>query len=183
MPNALVMTLYNELEHLLLCGDSTFINNGPVLLKEFLLKPGFFEGVETVPAIGKNYTRKKIIGEPNKHVIRFMEWPAGYFLLPHEHHGRPCFELLVEGLLMIDDWKVEKNSDDYYTLEKIKEYTVKPGQAGVVDPAITQVHSVLSIERSKSLHVYPLDNPRTFCYENISCNGLYKRKEFELKKD
>jgi len=32
-----------------------------------------------------------------------MKWLPEYALLPHEHHGRPCFEVIVKGQLLITD--------------------------------------------------------------------------------
>jgi hypothetical protein len=36
------------------------------------------------------------ISRSDGHVTRSTEWLPEYALCPHEHHGRPCFEVIVE---------------------------------------------------------------------------------------
>lgn len=186
MPNALVQELYDELGNLLAAGDDTFIEQGPLLLQDYMEIDGFFDGVETEPAVD-GYTRTKVIGEPGEHVIRFMEWPENFRLPPHEHHGRPCFEALVDGKLYIADLDAAPVDDDRYTMDVLGGYSVSPGETGVVDPRVSDIHEVHTVNRSRSLHVYPEDNATCTLYEPVDADGatdtLYTSQQVTLRKD
>jgi hypothetical protein len=185
-PNPLVREVYDELGELLDSGDERFVEEGPELLEEAIERDGFFENVETDPATPGEYTRRKVIGDPGEHVIRFMEWPPGYTLCPHEHHGRPCFEVLVEGHLVLSDMEPTKVGENRYTFEVLGSSVTEPGESAVVDPRENEVHAVYSPVRSKSLHVYPDDSWRAFGYEHVEeleQVDHYERREFTLREE
>lgn len=185
MPNELVQELYTELGALLEKGDNTFIEDGPVLLQSYIERDGFFDGVEPEHA-EDGYTRNRVIGGGEacgeEHVIRFMEWPPGYRLMPHEHHGRPCFEVLVDGELHVTDMTAEPVDErtDRYRLEEVGTYTVHPGDAGIIDPRENEIHAVETMDRSRSLHVYPEDNASCAGYVQET-DDLYRRETFSLE--
>ena len=192
-PNPQVRACYERLGTLLEAGDDVFIEEGPTVLQSAIEQPGFFDGVESEHAPPSKYTRRKVIGDFGEHVIRYMEWPPGYSLLPHEHHGRPCFEVLVDGLLSVVDLEPEHVEDDIYTMTVLGTSVTNPGDAAVVDPRENEVHAVYSPVRSRSLHVYPEDNPHAYGYvlqeggdeedgtETHDCEeDLYRRERFAL---
>lgn len=182
-PNPLVREAYDELGDLLAAGDDAFVEEGPALLREAITREGFFEGVTTDPAPPDEYTREKVVGDPGEHVIRFMEWPPEYTLCPHEHHGRPCFEVLVEGHLVLTDLERTRVGDGEYTFDVIDTQVAHPGESAVVDPRESEIHAVYSPVRSRSLHVYPDDNWTAYGYVPIEgCEGdVYERREFRLR--
>jgi hypothetical protein len=184
-PNRLVGALYEELGELLERGDDVFIEEGPELLKDAIEQPGFFDGVETEHAPPGEYTRAKVIGEPGRHVIRYMEWPPEFSLLPHEHHGRPCFEVLVDGLLSVVDMEPQPLDEDRYTMEVVGTEITRPGESAVIDPRENEVHAVYSPVRSRSLHIYPEDNYHACGYvlqeETDRETDIYTRERFELR--
>jgi hypothetical protein len=185
-PNPLVREVYDKLGALLRQGDHVFIEEGPDTLKKAIKQGGFFENVSTDPAEPDEYTREKVIGDPGEHTIRFMEWPPEYALLPHEHHGRPCFEVLVEGQLLVTDFERTQLSDNTYEFNILDTTIVRPGDSAVIDPRENEVHSVYSPVRSKSLHVYPEDNWKAYGYvlqESENNADIYERKEFQLRQD
>lgn len=186
-PNHLVEELYEELGALLEQGDDVFVTDGPELLKDAIEQPGFFDGVETEHAQPGEYTRTKVIDKPGRHVIRYMEWPPEFSLLPHEHHGRPCFEVLVDGLLSVVDMEPQPRGDDRYTMEVVGTETARPGDSAVIDPRKNEVHAVYSPVRSRSLHVYPEDNYHAYGYVLDDDTGqerdIYRRERFELRDD
>ena len=183
-PNPLVREVYDELGALLERGDDAFVEEGPGILQEAITREGFFENVHADPAAPEEYTREKVIGDPGGHVIRFMEWPPEYTLMPHEHHGRPCFEVLVEGELLVADLERTEVGDGKYTFEVLGSTVTEPGEAAVIDPRENEIHSVYSPVRSRSLHVYPEDNWRAYGYvldESENDADIYERREFELR--
>lgn len=186
-PNPEVKRVYDRLGELLDRGDDAFIEEGPAVVQEALTDPDFLDGVRTEPAVD-SYTRAKVIGEPDEHVIRYMEWPPEYTLMPHEHHGRPCFEVLVEGTLALTDMEPREIEDGRYRMD-VGDITVcNEGEAGVVDPRTGQdVHAVYSPERTRSLHCYPDDKFHSYGYvpedESDPSNDYYRRKRFELDED
>lgn len=184
--NERIQDVYDELGELLERGDDVFVEEGPALLREAIDGSGFFDGVETDYAERGTYTRNKIIGEPGEHVIRFMEWPPEYALMPHEHHGRPCFEVLVEGRLVISDLEPTKAGDGEYTFDVIDTTIAEPSEAAIVDPRENEIHAVYSPVRSRSLHVYPDDNWKAYGYVLKGDNedyeeDVYVREEFQLR--
>lgn len=183
-PNPVIREVYEELGALLDRGNDVFVEEGPPLLEEAIGRDGFFEGVTADPAPPDEYTREKVIGDPGEHVIRFMEWPPEYTLMPHEHHGRPCFEVLVEGHLVLSDMKRTSVGDNEFTFEVIDSTVARPGESAVVDPRENEIHAVYSPVRSRSLHVYPEDNWEAYGYvhkkeENNA--DIYERREFQLR--
>jgi len=184
-PNPLVREVYEELGALLERGDDTFVEEGPAVLADASEQDGFFDGVDTEHAPEGEYTRAKVMGEPGEHVIRFMEWPPGYVLCPHEHHGRPCFEVLVDGLLSVIDMEPQPIGEDRYRMEVVGTEITEPGDSAVVDPRKNEVHAVYSPVRSRSLHVYPEDNYHAYGYvldETSQQHGdVYRRERFELR--
>lgn len=184
-PNRLVRELYEELGELLEQGDDVFVEEGPPLLAEAIEQDGFFEGVETEHAEYGDYTRAKVIGDEGRHVIRYMEWPPEYALMPHEHHGRPCFEVLVEGQLLLADMEAERIGEDEYLMDVIGTQSTAPGETAVVDPREGEIHAVYSPVRSRSLHVYPDDSYKGIGYvpkeSDDTDRDVYERKEFLLR--
>jgi hypothetical protein len=186
-PNPLVRETYEALGDLLERGDDAFVEEGPALLAEAIRDPAFFEGVETEHAAPDEYTRTKVIGDEGRHVIRYMEWPPEYALMPHEHHGRPCFEALVEGRLLLSDMEVEPLGEDEYRLSVAGTSTAAPGETATIDPRDCEVHAVYSPVRSRSLHVYPDDNYHGVGYvpaEDPTHDGdVYTRERFLLREE
>jgi len=186
-PNPVVRDVYEELGALLEQGDDVFVEEGPALVTSAMAEPGFFDGVDTEHASPGEYTRAKVIGEPGRHVIRYMEWPPEYTLCPHEHHGRPCFEVLVDGLLSVVDMEPQPVDDEHYTMAVRDAEVTRPGESAVVDPRENEVHAVYSPVRSRSLHVYPDDNYHAYGYELVADGDgrgdrdLYTRERFELR--
>lgn len=185
-PSAAVRDVYEQLGELLERGDDAFIEEGPEIVQDAVEDPEFLEGLSTERATD-SYTRAKVIGEPGKHVIRFMEWPPEYALMPHEHHGRPCFEVLVDGTLFLANMDVTEVENDRYELEVCDTEVCTTGDAGVVDPRTgCDVHAVYSPTRSRSLHIYPDDNYTGVGYvpdEEATEQDLYLRKEFQLREE
>ena len=182
-PNPIVRDVYRELGELLSDGDDMFVERGPGVVQEAIGREGFFDGVSTDFAEEGSYTRKKVIGEPGKHVIRYMEWSSGFSIFPHEHHGRPCFEVLVDGLLNVVNMDAEEREDEGYRLEVVGSEVTEPGDAAVVDPRITDIHAVYSPVRSRSLHVYPDDNHYSYGYvydETRDGEDVYRRRKFTM---
>lgn len=183
-PNPLVREVYDELGALLERSDDAFVEEGPGILQDAITEEGFFENVHTDPAAPDEYTREKVVGDPGEHVIRFMEWPPEYTLMPHEHHGRPCFEVLVEGELLVADLERTEVADGEYTFDVLESTVTEPGESAVIDPRENEIHSVYSPVRSRSLHVYPEDNWQAYGYvldESENDADTYERREFELR--
>lgn len=185
-PSAAVREVYDELGTLLDRSDDAFIEEGPGLVQEAIEDPEFLDGLSTERATD-SYTRAKVIGDPGEHVIRFMEWPPEYALMPHEHHGRPCFEVLVDGTLFLANMDVEEVEDERYEMSVRGTEVCTSGDAGIVDPRDgCDVHTVYSPCRSRSLHIYPDDNYSAFGYvpdESEPERDLYIRKEFQLREE
>ncbi|SFK84087.1 hypothetical protein SAMN04487950_1375 [Halogranum rubrum] len=185
-PNPVVRRLYDRLGELLDESDDAFVEHGPALLRAAIRDPDFFDGVSTEQAPTGTYTRRKVVGDEGEHVIRFMEWPPGYALVPHEHHGRPCFEVLVDGLLTVVNMRPEELDDGLYELTALDTEVVRPGETTVVDPRVSDVHAVYSPVRSRSLHVYPDDASHAFGYcliDESSEDDRYRRLRFDLDCD
>ena len=183
-PNPVVRDLYDRLGELLAESDDAFVERGPALLRAAISDPAFFDDVTTDPAPADTYTRRKVVGAPGEHVVRFMEWPPGYALLPHEHHGRPCFEVLVDGLLTVVNMRPDTVDDELYELTALDTEVVRPGETTVVDPRVSDVHAVYSPVRSRSLHVYPDDAAHAFGYCLVDDGSdRYRRLRFDLDWD
>lgn len=183
-PTDTLKKVYDQLGQLLDRGDNTFIEEGPSIVKDALSDPAFLEGIETESAVN-SYTRAKVLGAPGEHIIRFMEWPPEYTLMPHEHNGRPCFEVLVEGTLVLTDMELIPVSDDRYELKPRAVTVCHEGDAGVIDPRNgNDVHAVYSPERTRSLHIYPDDKYYAYGYvpenPNDPHSDYYLRERFEL---
>lgn len=184
-PNRTVREVYEALGDLLEEGDDVFVERGPALLQEAIEDPAFFEGVDTEHAPPGEYTREKVIGDEGRHVVRYMEWPPEYSLMPHEHHGRPCFEVLVEGQLLLANMAAERVGDDAYEMNLVGTDTTAPGEAAVIDPRECEIHAVYSPVRSRSLHVYPDDSYYGVGYvpKEDAEGDVYTRERFLLKED
>lgn len=185
-PNPIVRRMYDELGELLERSDAAFVEEGPDVVKTAITDPGFFEGVSTEHAEQGTYTREKVIGDSGGHVVRYMEWPPEYALMPHEHHGRPCFEVLVEGQLVLTDLASTAVGENEYTFDVIETTTADPGEAAVVDPRENEIHAVYSPVRSRSLHVYPDDNWESYGYvpkddPTSDAVDVYERQSFQLR--
>ncbi|WP_049923111.1 hypothetical protein [Halopiger djelfimassiliensis] len=181
-PNERVRDTYDRLAALLEQGDDAFIEEGPSILQDAIEDEAFFDGVETEHA-EESYTRRLVHRESDGPVIRFMEWPPEYTLMPHEHHGRPCFEVLVDGQLFLADMEAENVSGNEYELDVIDGTVCGPGEAGVVDPRTgTDIHAVYSPVRTRSLHVYPDDNHYGIGYvPTEASNDRYRSERFQLR--
>lgn len=166
-------------------GDEGFITKGPGIVKEFYTKhPEIFQSLETKHA-ESGYTRKKVICDNGKHAVRFMEWSHGSESPIHEHGGRPCFDIVIEGELVITDLKATKiDEEDKYKLEEVKKYTVGSGEFVIVDHREEiEIHIVKSPNgKSKSLHFYPIDHKSVGVYVKGS-DGNFKREEYPLPDD
>jgi hypothetical protein len=184
-PNEKVVSVYQTLGDLLEEGDDAFIEEGPEVVQSAIEDPAFFDGVSTEHATD-SYTRAKVIGREGEHVIRYMEWPPEYALMPHEHHGRPCFEVLVEGNLFLANMEATDVEDGRYTLDVTDTDVCWPGDAGIVDPRDgSDIHSVYSPVRTRSLHCYPDDNYYGVGYvpADDADGDLYEREKFQLRED
>lgn len=110
-----------------------------------------------------------------------MEWPPEYTLMPHEHHGRPCFEVLVEGTLVLTDMHATRVDENRYELHPGGVTVCTAGDAGVVDPRQgDDIHAVYSPERARSLHFYPDDAHYSYGYVLDDETDTYHRERFEL---
>lgn len=181
MKNPAVRQVYEDLGRLLEAGDDVFIEQGPDLLKQACADPAFLAGVAFVEADGR-YTRTKVIGDPGRHVIRGMVWPGEFYLIPHEHHGRPCFEVVLDGLLKIYYYRAIPKEGEVYELEAMMELLVGTGEHAVIDPRITEVHAVRSMRKSRAIHVYPQDKDVGYGFIRNG-QGLYARRSFPLPDD
>jgi hypothetical protein len=181
-PNECVDAVYERLDALLAEGDDAFIDAGPSVVQDAIADEAFFERVETARATD-GYTRELVYREPDGPVIRFMEWSPEFSLMPHEHHGRPCFEVLVEGHLCLSNMTAREVSAGEYELDIVDTEVCGPGDAGVVDPrGGSDIHAVYSPVRSRSLHVYPDDNHYGTGYvQTDDENDCYERKKFQLR--
>ncbi|WP_435358777.1 hypothetical protein [Haloarchaeobius sp. DFWS5] len=191
-PNDQVRAVYERLGDLVDQSDDAFVEEGPAVLQRAMADPEFFDGVEADHAPSDDYTRTKVVGDPGRHVIRYMEWPPGYSLPAHEHHGRPCFEVLVDGSLHVVDMAAEPvatdaedDTDDRYTLSVVDADVTDPGEAAVVDPRENEVHAVYSPVRSRSLHVYPDDECFSYGYvatgeTTTDGDDVYARERFDF---
>lgn len=171
-------------------GDEGFITKGPRLLKEFYKEySNFLETLATKHA-EEGYTRKKVICDDglegrHSHAVRCMEWAPGAKAPIHGHGGRPCFDIVLVGFIDVIDYAPSRVKDDVYTLKKIREYRVHPGDLVIVNPFVdkSEVHAVMSPEeRSKSLHFYPIDHSSLGVYESVS-DGHYRRVEHAVSRD
>jgi len=168
-------------------GDEGFISEGPKIVSEFYKKhTNIMEKFETKHA-ETGYTRKKVICDNGKHAVRFMEWCPDSKSPVHEHGGRPCFDIIIDGELEIGDFKQVKLKDtkNEYKLEEIKKYKAGVGEFIIVDPEKTgiEIHIVMSPNgKSRSLHFYPIDHRSVGVYEKID-NGNFLREEHSLPDD
>ena len=112
-----------------------------------------------------------------------MEWSPGFFLIAHEHHGRPCFEYIQSGHLEVTNFSDAKRivKDKYRLVQIGKPVNAKPGQFVRVDPRVGDIHSVRAIDRSQSVHFYPDDNFFSYGYEKQNGSEIYVRKKFKLE--
>jgi len=177
--NDIVDALYADLTAVAEEGDAALLDEGPEILQEYIAD-GLLDEVAPEPA-EDGYTRRKIVGgDQDDLVVRYMEWPAEFSLMPHEHHGRPCFEVVTEGELAISDM-VPRAVEDGYEMELQGTYVAGEGDVGLVDPADGEVHAVYSPVRARSIHVYPVDPDTAAGYELVDAEeDLYERRTFTL---
>ena len=177
-----MIELYGILKNLCSQNDQTFLEEGPNKVREYFSRGDLLRGDEFKETLNC-YSRTKIIGQQGKLVIRAMKWPDGFYLVPHEHHNRPCIELLVSGLMTISDIASEHIENNLYSnlygLRILETHELQSGDMAVVDPAVTQIHDIVAIEKCTSLHFYPSDKLTSHKYIEWK-NGLFLRKEFEL---
>lgn len=175
----IVDALYDDLTEVAEEGDAALLDEGPEILQSYI-EDGLLDEVEPERA-SDGYTRKKIIGgDEDDVVVRFMEWPAEFSLMPHEHHGRPCFEVVTDGELAIADMEPQEREDGY-EMELLETYVAREGDVGLVDPEDNEVHAVYSPVRSRSIHVYPVDPDTAVGYELVDAeDDLYERRTFTL---
>jgi len=174
-----LLGLYHELLFLAEKGDEELLNTGPGIVKEACTSD-FIRQLPVAPAFEETYTREKIIGGVDGGlVIRHMEWGPRSFAPPHEHHGRPCFEVLLSGKLLVNDVAATYNKGYTYTLKTVGETRAMfPGDTSIVNP-VTDIHAVYSPVRSRSLHVYPLDRSYCYWYRHLH-NDVFERVKREL---
>ena len=165
-------------------GDDGFISEGPKLLKTFYDKNcANMNAIESDHA-EYDYTRKRVICENGLHAIRCMEWAPGASSAIHEHGGRPCFDIVLEGELEIIDYFVEHIEGEKYNLTEIKRYSAQIGDLVIVNPidSNSEVHTVVNgSRRSRSLHCYPIDHQSLGVY--TSEGDYYVRSECTLATD
>ena len=168
-------------------GDQGFISEGPKIVAKFYEKHSdIIKNFETKHT-ESGYTRKKVICDNGKHAVRFMEWYPKSVSPIHEHGGRPCFDIVIEGVLEVGDFKAVKNKDggNEYKLEEVKRYKAKPSGFIIVDPKKTgmEIHIVKSLnEKSRSLHFYPIDHRSIGIYISNG-DGTFRRENHSLDDD
>lgn len=178
MATTAMNNLYMILENLCSQSDQNFLDNGPDIVKEYFSKGDLLLGNEFEEPSG-SYSRAILIGDVGQFVVRAMSWPNDFYLPPHEHHDRPCIELLVSGFMSVDDIEATKVGDDLYKLRVSKRNILKPGDIAIVDPSITQIHEITTFQQSTSLHFYPSDEKISHRYMQQD-KGLFLREEFKL---
>jgi len=150
-------------------GDGGFIKKGPDIVFSFFKKhPQKLYSLKSKYA-EEGYTRKKVICDDGLHAVRCMEWCPNAVSPIHEHGGRPCFDIVLEGELDIVDYSPNREGNLFRLVEK-KRYSVSVGDFVKVDPFKGgEIHEVINGRvRSRSLHFYPIDHRSL---------GLYKRRK------
>jgi len=179
--NSILDEFYEKVCRVFERGGDVSIREGPDLVANYLNKRAFVEILESRP-VDRGYSRNFLCGGGDKPVIYVMQWSPGYVLMPHEHHGRSCFEFVLSGQHVVSDWMVERKTDDLFHLDLLQTHVVDPGQCAIVDAKHTDVHSVYTPVRSTSLHVYAADYQSSFGYV-LEDDDLFLRREFALKRD
>ena len=160
-------------------GDAGFITEGPLVIEDFYKRHReILESFGTKPAI-RGYTRKKIICENGRHAARCMEWAPDAVSSIHEHGGRPCFDIVLEGRLKIVDYFPERIEGNLFELREVNKYEVGPGEMVLVNPIKdkSEVHMVMnSGVRSRSIHFYPIDHRFLGVYETVGEDKYRKSK-------
>jgi hypothetical protein len=59
--------------------------------------------------------------------------------MPQEHHGRPCFEVLVEGELLVADLERTAVPEAEYTFDVLESTVTEPGESAVIDPRKNEI--------------------------------------------
>ncbi len=172
---------YNEFCELAKQKDSTIVEEGPLIISRYLKNKDILPMLKPKPARDK-YTRNVIIEGHKKPVFIVMEWPAGFRIMPHKHHGRPCFEYVLEGEIVSTEF-TEQKIGEYYELRKLCTKIFAKGTLSVLDPRKTDIHSIYSPVRSITLNIYPCTEYKTTGFVLDYNTGKYIKKEFELTKD
>lgn len=171
--------LYSTLEPLSQ-NSGLFLQEGRRIVKDFYSAYPSLENIEFKGPLFHRYRRTKLFGETG-FVIRLMEWSPRYALPPHEHHGRPCIELLLEGKMTVTDMKAEPEAD-LHKLLVIETHELSPGAIASIDPQVTDIHSVYCEKRCTSLHFYPKDESEGHVYKQQK-SGLFSRRKVLLPDD
>lgn len=169
-------------QELLDLGDREFVERFPELL-EMGMREDMMQGLRFKDP-GRSYSRKVVAGgEEQRFTILAMKWAPGFYLLPHEHHGRPCIDYLISGTQEVTTFDVEQRLDDL-TLLRLRETVIaKSGEVVIVKPWESEVHEIRVGPRgARSLHCYPQNASFTFGYTHVR-DGWYRRSHRELKTD
>jgi len=127
-------------------GDFGFIKHGPDIVKSlYNNEPELFSALAPVHA-ESGYTRKKIIYDDTKHAALLMEWCPNCLSPIHEHGGRVCFDIVIDGELQAINFKAERVSESTYRLKKMSSYIVRPGECVIVNPfeSKSDIHMISS---------------------------------------
>lgn len=167
--------LYLQLRESMKKGDKKFIYYATAALRDGFLE-GIFSSLHFDPAPPGKYTRKKIMGTTEDDlVIRAMEWNS-VCVPPHEHHGRPCFEIILGGVFRVTMWSASKKREGY-ALRAGAIHSLHPGDVAVLTHD-ENIHSVECGGVGRSLHIYPLDKPFTYVYKKSG--SLWERIKVPL---
>lgn len=172
-------------------GDEGFVSDGVGLVKKiFEESPTIFDSLLTKEA-AEGYTRKKVICDNGRHAARCMEWASDAKSPVHEHGGRVCFDIVLEGKIEVVDYEPKKIEDKssrgealYELIEKSR-YSASRGEFVVVDPFKNsfEAHAVSSPDgKSKSLHFYPIDHRSIYIYQAQGEN-LFRKVSHSLADD
>ena len=170
--------LYSRLGRLIEQGTDTFLADSPRVLYEVAAHRDLHNPL--MEPINGHFDRVKVMGEPGAHVLFLVRWPAGFLLPPHEHNGMPGIDYVISGGQAVTDWEATKQERGRYRLTDLQHRRLMPGQHAVVDPRVTEIHSVRALYPTRSLHVYPVDCERTRIY--VPDGRYFRRKSMALEK-
>lgn len=168
---------YDQMGDLFQRPVSVLLERGPAILRRCMEDPEFRACLRFSRAEGR-YSRRIMIHDAT-HVVLGMEWPPGHVLMPHEHQGNSCFEFVVSGQQVVTDWVGKPHPSGDYLLEPLRTRLVNPNEHALIDAAITDIHSVYTPIRTRSIHVYPQNDSETFGYV-LTQDDRYRRECFPL---
>ncbi len=168
-------------------GDMGFVSKGPQIVADVYAKePELFATLATKHA-EEGYTRKKVICDNGKHAVRCMEWAPDAISAIHEHGGRVCFDIVLEGVLEVIDYRPHAiaGEKELFFLEEVRRYEAHMGEFVIIDPFTNdfEAHTVVNLHTtSKSLHFYPIDHRSMYIYQDLGDN-TFSRVEHPLADD